>query len=260
MEYFIIGITAFLASGLTFFSGFGLGTILTPVFVLFFPVPVAIAMTAIVHLSNNLFKLFLVGKAADKKTVIRFGIPAVVAALAGAFLLTFVTSWQPLLSYMFAGRVHEVTLVKLVIGVIIVVFACLELSPRFQRMTIDERYMSWGGALSGFFGGLSGNQGAMRSMFLIKAGLTKEAYIGTNVVLAVIVDLARLPVYGVSFYAVHLHVISGMWLLVCWATSAAFLGAYLGKVFLSKVTLSVVQAVVGAMLIVLGLGLSVGLI
>ncbi len=51
----IICIVAFLTSILTFFSGFGLGTILMPVFALFFPVEVAIALTSVVHFSNNLF-------------------------------------------------------------------------------------------------------------------------------------------------------------------------------------------------------------
>jgi uncharacterized membrane protein YfcA len=58
MEYVIICLTAFGASLLTFFSGFGLGTILTPVMIIFFPAQEAIALTGIVHLLNNIF-LFL---------------------------------------------------------------------------------------------------------------------------------------------------------------------------------------------------------
>jgi uncharacterized membrane protein YfcA len=75
MQYIIISLVAFLGSGLTFFSGFGLGTLLTPVFGLFFPLEIAIGMTAIVHLLNNLFKLVLVGKHAEKNILFRFGIP-----------------------------------------------------------------------------------------------------------------------------------------------------------------------------------------
>jgi hypothetical protein len=37
MELVLIGLAALLTSGLTLFSGFGLGTILMPVFALFFP-------------------------------------------------------------------------------------------------------------------------------------------------------------------------------------------------------------------------------
>jgi hypothetical protein len=56
MDLLIIGLAALLASGLTFFSGFGLGTILMPVFALFVPVPLAVAATAVVHFANNLYR------------------------------------------------------------------------------------------------------------------------------------------------------------------------------------------------------------
>ena len=87
MNYIIICGIALLGSGLTLFSGFGLGTLLTPVFALFFPIDIAIAMTAVVHFLNNLFKLLLVGRATDWSIVKQFGIPSVLAAILGAFAL-----------------------------------------------------------------------------------------------------------------------------------------------------------------------------
>jgi hypothetical protein len=89
MELLLIGLVALLASGLTLFSGFGLGTILTPVFALFFPIPVAVAATAVVHLANNLFKFTLMARQADWKVVLRFSVPAALAAIGGASLLTW---------------------------------------------------------------------------------------------------------------------------------------------------------------------------
>ncbi len=65
MPYLLICLAAFLASGLTLFSGFGLGTLLLPVMVLFFPIDLAIALTAVVHALNNLFKCWLLGRHAD---------------------------------------------------------------------------------------------------------------------------------------------------------------------------------------------------
>jgi hypothetical protein len=47
MEYLVVCAVAVLISAMTLFSGFGLGTVLMPAFALFFPVPVAIAATAI---------------------------------------------------------------------------------------------------------------------------------------------------------------------------------------------------------------------
>ncbi|MGE0267338.1 MAG: sulfite exporter TauE/SafE family protein [Candidatus Omnitrophota bacterium] len=260
MEYLIVCAVALVASGLTLFSGFGLGTILTPVFVLFFPVPVAVGATAVVHLANNLFKIFLVGRAANKRIVIRFGIPAIIAALAGASLLNFFSAFPVIHTYSFGGQTREITLVKLVVGLIIVIFSALELSPHFQKTAIDEKYLPVGGLLSGFFGGLSGNQGALRSMFLIKAGISKEEFIGTNVVLAVMVDLGRLAVYGAGFYAAKFQMMTDIGGLVLAATISAFIGAYWGKKLLKKVTLNTVQILVGIMLIILGAGLCSGLI
>ena len=83
MEYLVVAVVALLASTLTFFSGFGLGTLLLPAFALFFPVEQAIAMTAVVHLLNALFKALLIGRHADRGVVLRFGLPAIGAPVSG---------------------------------------------------------------------------------------------------------------------------------------------------------------------------------
>ena len=87
MEILIISVVAFFAAILTFFSGFGLGTILTPVMMIFFPVEIAVAFTGIVHFSNNIFKLFIIGFNANKRVIIKFGIPAILAAFLGSYIL-----------------------------------------------------------------------------------------------------------------------------------------------------------------------------
>src|SRR3990167_953016 len=149
MELILIGVAALLTSALTLFSGFGLGTILMPVFALFFPVPLAIAATAIVHFANNLFKLGLMAKQADWRGVgplwlppararlgrvgARFSMPAAVAAMVGAGLLNLFDRLPVLANYTLGGSIFEVTVVKAVIGLVIVVFALLELWPRSER-------------------------------------------------------------------------------------------------------------------------------
>jgi uncharacterized membrane protein YfcA len=140
-------------------------------------------------------------------------------------------------------------------------FALLGLLPRFKTLAFDRKYLPLGGLLSGFFGGLSGLQGAMRSAFLIKAGLDKEAFIGTNTVSSVIVDVARLIVYGLSFYTTRfLSLSSDMLGLISWATVAAFVGAFIGARLMKKVTLRMVQIIVGVMLMAVGVGMATGLI
>lgn len=251
-------VAALLASALTLFSGFGLGTLLMPVFSLFFPVPLAIAATAIVHLANNLFKLALVGRHADRGALIRFAVPAAIAALAGAGLLTLVADWPPWFTWHVADETYAVTPVKTLIGGLIIVFAVLEFSPAVGRLALPPRYLIAGGLLSGFFGGLSGNQGALRSAFLIKAGLSKEAFIGTGVVAAVMVDLVRLTVYGLSLPAALFEApVLG---IVGPATLSAFLGAWLGARLMTKVTMRSIQIVVAVFLMLVGAGLATGLL
>lgn len=261
MDYAFICLISLVVSGLTLFSGFGLGTLLMPAFAVFFPVPTAIAATAVVHLSNNLFKLGLVGRNADWRVVTRFSVPAVFAALVGAAALVGFAGLHTLTSYELSGRTFEVTPVKLVIGSLIAAFAALELSPALATLAIPSRYLPLGGLLSGFFGGLSGNQGAFRSAFLIKSGLGKEAFVATGVVSAVIVDVARLGVYGVSqftssFEALPPEIVG----LVASASLAAFLGAFVGARLLKKVTLHTVQLIVAVCMIGVGGGLAAGLI
>ena len=77
MEFLGVALAALLAAGLTLYSGFGLGTLLLPVFALFYPVEVAVAATAVVHGANNVFKVSLVGKHADRGVVLRFGLAAI---------------------------------------------------------------------------------------------------------------------------------------------------------------------------------------
>lgn len=257
MEIVILVLAAFAASLLTFFSGFGLGTILMPVFALFFPLDLAIALTGVVHFCNNLFKITLVGKSADKSVLLRFGIPAIVASFAGAWLLLKLTDLPSLYSYQIGLRTHVVTPVKILIAILLFIFALIEVLPAFRKMEGSPNKLYLGGLLSGFFGGLSGLQGAIRSAFLVKSGLSKEAYLGTVVVLSVFVDLTRLSVYASRFFQTGL---SENISLVTVATLAAIIGAFTGKQLLKKVTLSFIQKLVTVMLILISLALGSGLI
>lgn len=257
MEIVIICLAAFLTAILTFFSGFGLGTILAPVFAIFFPIDIAIALTGVVHFSNNLFKIALIGRNTDKAVLLRFGIPAILASFAGAWLLLKITVLPTIVEYELWGKTFEITAVKLIIALLLIIFSILEISPSFQKVQLGKDKLVWGGILSGFFGGLSGIQGAIRSAFLIKSGLSKEAYIATGVVIACLVDFTRLSVYASRFTTANLH--ENMTLLIS-ATLAAIAGAYFGKKLLKKVTLHSIQLVVAVMLILISIALGAGII
>ena len=255
MDILIISIIAFIVAILTFFSGFGLGTILTPVMMIFFPVEVSIALTGIVHFSNNVFKLFLVGKKFDKEVLLRFGIPAVIFAFIGAMLLVKIPNVQPIYSYELFEKTFEIFLMKMIVAIFMLFFAIIDLIPYFNNLQFDKKKLPIGGALSGFFGGLTGAQGALRSAFLIRANLSKEAFVGTTVVISTFVDFTRLGVYSSRILSLDLK--ENMPMLIC-ATLSAMTGAFIGNKLLKKVTLKFLQISVATLLIVISIGLGLG--
>lgn len=257
MDILIVCIVALLASVLTFFSGFGLGTLLLPAFALFMPVEHAIAMTAVVHLLNGLFKLALLRRHIDARVLLRFGLPAVLAAVLGAWLLSALGTLPALHAYTAFGHRFEILPLKLVIGMLLLLFAMIELLPKLRDLEFDARWQPLGGALSGFFGGLAGMQGALRSAFLARSGLDKQAFVATGAAIACVIDVSRLAVYAGTLLAVFGTLDHR--LLAC-AVLAAFAGAWLGNRLLHKTTLRGLQRVVAAMLFAFAIGLILGVL
>ena len=262
MNYVVICFVALVVSGLTLFSGFGLGTLLMPAFALFFPVEIAVGATAVVHLANNIFKAFLVGRKANLAVVLKFALPGAVAAVFGALLLNYVSGLKPLAEYTLAGKALTIMPVNLVVAILIMTFGLIELSSKFEQLRFDTRFIPLGGFISGFFGGLSGHQGALRTAFLMRAGLGKEALVGTGVLSAVVVDISRILVYGVTFFSKQLTVLEHQDItgLVFAGSLSAFFGAFIGARLLKKITLRGIQVTVGVMLILLSVALGMGFV
>jgi len=260
LEIILVSFVSLLVAGLTFFSGFGLGTLLLPVFALFFPVEIAVAATAIVHFANNIFKLVLVGKKADRDVALRFIVPAIIAAFAGAWLLSLFSELQPVYSYSIYEKQLSIYPVKLIIGILMIIFAIVEILP-LSNLVITKNYIPLGGLLSGFFGGLSGHQGALRTAFLMRSGLGKEALIGTMVVCGFAVDAVRLLVYGSMFSGeISLMQHSGLLGMLISGCIFAFIGSYFGKYLFDKVTFKSVRIVITVMLLLFGLAFGIGII
>lgn len=255
MEIIIISVIAFITAILTFFSGFGLGTILTPVFMVFFPVEIAIALTGIVHFGNNIFKLFIIDKNFNKEILLKFGIPAIIFAFIGSYLLLHIPNMEAIYSYTLFNKTFEIFPLKLLIALLMLFFAIIDLIPFFNKLQFNKNKLPIGGALSGFFGGLSGSQGALRSAFLIRAGLSKEAFIATTVIISCFVDFTRLGVYSTRLFKIDL---SDNLPLIISATFSAMFGAFIGNKLLKKVTLQFLQITVAIMLVLLSIALGLG--
>jgi uncharacterized membrane protein YfcA len=237
----VIIIAAFVGSILTFFSGFGLGTILVAVFTVFFAPELAIAMTAIVHLFNNIFKLILTHKHVNRSILLRFGVPSVIASLIGALVLIKLGTYS---------SIQGVFGLQKIIGLVFMAFALFELFTALRDVKLNEKYLTFGGIISGFFGGFSGHQGALRSAFLAKAGMSKEELIGTSVVIACFIDISRLIIYRGNM---KWEFITDNKLVLLAAIISACCGAFLGNKFLKKTRLQSIQYLIFGFLFLFGL-------
>jgi uncharacterized protein len=261
VEYLIIAVVALVASTLSLFSGFGLGTLLMPAFALLVPVPIAITATALVHFTNNFFKVILVGHRADWGVTLRFGLPAALAAIAGALLLGALSSMPVIKTWQFFNHDFEIMLVKIVVGVLIMAFAVLELTPVSKDWVLGRRFLIAGGVLSGFFGGLSGNQGALRSSFLIKSGLSAGSFVGTTAVCAMIVDIFRLSTYAALFGMIGLDQMGKETTnLIAIGTVFAFTGSFIGSRLIRKTSFKSIRYIVASLLILVASGLIMGIL
>jgi len=262
MEYLLVALIALFASGLTLYSGFGLGTVLLPIFALFMPIEVAVAATAIVHGANSIFKAAVLGHYANVSVVVRFGVPALIASFFGALALSYMAHFQEIFTYNIGPFQAVITPVKICIGLLMLVFAAFELFPRFKEVNIDQKYLPIGGLLSGFFGGFSGHQGALRSAFLAKIEKTSYAFVGTGAIIAAMVDIVRITTYGYLLFlgksAVDIH--TEQWLLIATGIISAFCGVMIGRRFLHKITIGVIQVITGLLLAGIALGLITGTI
>ena len=172
-------LATFIAAALTVPAGFGLATMLTPIVFLWLEPHEAIAVVAVVHGSHNAMKLRVLRESVDYTAVRRFGWALVLGALIGASLNTMVEA-DPLL---------------LLVGIALIVLPILSVTESWTNFRLPEAEDRIGGFGSGFFGGLTGHQGALRAMFLRKRLPNKTEYAATAAILALVVDMVRIPVY-----------------------------------------------------------------
>lgn len=202
------------AAALTVPAGFGLATMMTPVFLVWFDPHQAIAGVAIVHGVHNLIKSRMLREHIDRDALKRFGWALLIGALIGALLQSIIPS-DPLL---------------LVVGLALIVLPLLKVSESWSSIRLPEAEDRLGGFGSGFLGGLTGHQGALRAMFLKERLPDKSAYAATAAVLALVVDLTRIPIYLVNDASV---LSTNTWLMVGFVLSA-LVGAQLGKRWLER--------------------------
>ena len=233
MPDYVVYLVTFLASLVTLLAGFGLGTILTPVFTLVFNVKLAILLVAIVHFFNNLFKLSLFGKHVDLAIIKRFGILSIAGAVAGAFLQSF----------LFSG------VLKVLLGLVLIGLGVGEFLPKWMSFRFPRKVDVIGGFVSGLLGGLVGNQGAIRSAYLLNYNISKESFIATATVIALIIDVTRIPVYLLA----HREYLSSVPPNIVIVVLIAFAGTLVGKRILQHFSSALFKKTVAGFVLLMGI-------
>ena len=213
-ELLLVAIGSFLAAALTVPAGFGLSTILTPLVLLLMGPHEAVAVVAMVHGAHNAGKFAALRESVDFEAFRRYGVWLVLGAILGAALQNEVPQ-KPLLA---------------LIGAFLVSLPLLSMSEEWPGYRIPEANDSLGGFGSGFMGGLTGHQGALRAMFLTRRLPDKMAYAATASVLALCVDLSRVPVYLLFRYdEISQHAALTLVLVI-----SALIGVRVGKTWLER--------------------------
>lgn len=235
MDAFAVAATlaAVIAGAIASISGFGIGSVLTPVLSTQFDVRLAIALVSLPHLAGTFVRFLLVRTHIDRDVLLGFGAASAIGGLSGAVLQTVVQS----------------AALAIIFGLLLVFAGFGSLTGFAQPMRFSGRRSALvGGALSGLLGGLVGNQGGIRAAALLGFDVSRQAFIATATAVALIVDGARIPVY----LATQGADLAPQWPLIVVLAIGAVAGTLLGGRVLRRMSEPVFRRVVGALLLLLG--------
>ena len=235
MEIFYISFLTLVSATVGTLTGFGTSTIMIPVLVLFFPPVEAIFLVAIIHWFGDVWEIALFRKGFNLRLVALFGVIGLVASWLGAFVSL-------------GANAH--ILLRL-LGAFLAGYALFLIFQSKFKIPAGDITALTGGALSGFFAGMFGIGGAIRSMFLSAFDLPKAVYIATAGAIGMMVDSTRIIAYFTGGATLPKELWWGLLLFI----PVSFLGAQIAKRIVDKVPQDRFRAVVAVFLFAIGVKL-----
>ena len=219
-------------------AGFGIGSLLTPALAVTAGAKLAVACVSIPHFIGTSIRFARFRHDVDWKIVRSFGLTSAAGGLTGALLNAWATS-----------RALET-----VFGSLLVLAGASQITGYAQRWRLRGRLAWLGGALSGFFGGLVGNQGGIRTAAMLGFEVDKRRFVATTTAVALLIDMARVPVYAV----VETAGIARLWQTTAIAAVGVIIGTVFGETLLARVPEQRFRVVVGVLLLLLGVSFLIG--
>ena len=218
----------------------------------YYPPELAIALTGFVHFVNSALKSAL-NRSVNWKIVLVFGLPSLLAAVIGSVFLTMLSNKTLILFDLTETLLtRPVSLLKFIIGFFMMSFSILELTLKGKTSALP---LWLGGALSGFMGGLSGHQGALRSVFLMNRVGEVSAFVSTAAFIGLMTDVSRNSIYLVTLNWGTVDIPQLVLTVI-----AAAAGVLIGTRLLKKITFGFIQTMVSIGLFLLGSATVTGLI
>jgi uncharacterized membrane protein YfcA len=221
-----------LAGAVGAIAGFGIGSLLTPLFALQTGTKLAVAAVALPHAIGTLIRFLRLRRHVDRWLFWRFGLTSAAGGLAGALLNARASS--PALAIVF--------------GLLLIFAGASQMSGYAQRWRFRGPIAWVAGAASGFLGGLVGNQGGIRSAAMLGFDVSKERFVATATAAALCVDAARMPVY----LATQGPQLIAVWRPIALAILGVAAGTLYGERLLARIPERRFRQVVGFTLVVLG--------
>lgn len=229
---FLLTCAAILAGAIASISGFGIGSILTPLLASWVGTKLGVAVVAIPHFIGTALRFAVIREHVERRVLWTFGSASAAGGLVGALLHIWMRS--VILGY--------------VLGVLLVFAGFTGITGLAARMSFGKRTAWFAGVLSGMFGGLVGNQGGIRSAALLGFNLQRDAFVATATAIALLVDLFRMPVYAM----LQFHQIVSHWQMAAVATIGVVVGTVSGKWMLQRIPENTFQMIVSGIILVLG--------
>ncbi len=137
---------------------------------------------------------------------------------------------------------------ELVFGALLILAGTSQLTGFANRWRLTGVLAWLGGAVSGFFGGLVGNQGGIRTAAMLGFAVDKRQFVAMTTAVALLVDAARVPV----FLVLQSRAILALLPTIAIATVGVVIGTLYGERLLGRVPERRFRLVVAALLVLLG--------
>lgn len=230
MEILITVLTV-IANFIGILTGFGVGTLMTPLILPFLPFAQTVLLVGIIHWFHDIWKLFFFHYGLDWQLLIMFGIPTMIGSFVGALFVGF----QPELLVGLLGA--------FLIGYVVFLYV----KPSFK---IPYTYLNTivGGGLSGFFAGIFGVRGAVRGAFLSSYDLEKATYLSTIAAISLLTDTTRIITYWLQGITLSYDMLLSLLVFI----PASFIGAWIGQKLIGKIPQEKFRGVVAIFLLLAG--------